>query len=249
MSIQWHDKTALVTGANRGIGLGLVQALINKGLKQIYLAGRDFAAQQSLAIQLKNPVTELIPLQLDVTSAADIQQAAATISQLDFLFNNAGIATGTGFIAENSGEIAVREMATNYFGPVNLTRALLPALKNSTGGAIVNVSSIAGIANMPLLGPYSAAKAALHSFTQCLRAELSKTNLLVQGVYPGPIETRLSEGYDMPKATPAKVADVVLKAIENGEEDVFPDAMSIHWYETFKSNPKQLEKEYASWLG
>lgn len=249
MNIQWHNKTALVTGANRGIGLGLVQALINKGLKQIYLAGRDFSAQQALAIQLKNPVTELIPLQLDVTSAADIQQAAATISQLDFLFNNAGIATGTGFIAENSGDIAVQEMATNYFGPVNLTRALLPALKNSTGGAIVNVSSIAGIANMPLLGPYSAAKAALHSFTQCLRAELSKTHLLVQGVYPGPIETRLSEGYDMPKATPAEVADVVLKAIEHGDEDVFPDAMSIHWYETFKANPKQLEKEYASWLG
>jgi NAD(P)-dependent dehydrogenase (short-subunit alcohol dehydrogenase family) len=242
MSIHWQDKTALITGANRGIGLGLVQALINKGIKRIYLTGRDFAAQQSLAIQLKNPATELIALQLDVTSAKDIQQAAATISQLDFLFNNAGIATG-------SGDIAVQEMATNYFGPVNLTRALLPALKKSSGGAIVNVSSIAGIANMPLLGPYSAAKAALHSFTQCLRAELAKTHLLVQGVYPGPIETRLTEGFDLPKATPAEVADVVLAAIENGEEDVFPDAMSLNWYETFKANPKQLEKEYASWLG
>lgn len=249
MTIHWQDKTALVTGANRGIGLGLVQALINKGVKRIYVTGRDFAAQQSLTMQLNNSTTELIPLRLDVTSAEDIQQAAKQIPQLDFLFNNAGIATGSGFIAENSGDIAIQEMATNYFGPVNLTRALLPALKNSSGGAIVNVSSIAGIANMPLLGPYSAAKAALHSFTQCLRAELSKTHLLVQGVYPGPIETRLSEGYDMPKATPAEVADVVLTAIENGEEDVFPDAMSATWYETFKANPKQLEKEYASWLG
>lgn len=249
MTIYWQDKTALVTGANRGIGLGLVQALINRGIKRLYLTGRDFNAQKSLAADLKNPVTELIPLQLDVTYSKDILQVAAQISQLDFLFNNAGIATGSGFIAENSGDIAVQEMATNYFGPVNLTRALLPALKNSSGGAIVNVSSIAGIANMPLLGPYSAAKAALHSFTQCLRAELSKTSLLVQGVYPGPIDTRLSAGYEILKPTPAEVANVVLNAIENQEEDVFPDAMSVHWYQTFKADPKQLEKEYASWLG
>ncbi len=249
MTIHWQDKTALVTGANRGIGLGLVQALIAKGLKRVYVAGRDFDAQQSLAIQLKNSTTELIPLQLDVTSAEQIRAAAARIQQLDFLINNAGIATGSGFIGENSGEIAVQEMATNYFGPVNLTRALLPALTHSSGGGVINVSSIAGIANMPVLGPYSASKAALHSFTQGLRAELAGTNLLVQGVYPGPVETRLSEGYEMPKATPAEVAEVVLKAIENGEEDVFPDAMSANWYASFKANPKQLEKEYASWLG
>lgn len=249
MNFNWQDKTALVTGANRGIGLGLVKALIARGVKEVYLAGRDIEALEQLAANLKNPATQVTPIKLDVTSATDIRNASQDIKQLDLLINNAGIATGSGFIGEDSGEIAVQEMATNYFGPVNLTRALLPTLKKSNQGAIVNLSSIAGIANMPLLGPYSASKAALHSFTQCLRAELAKTNLLVQGVYPGPIETRLSEGYDMPKATPAEVADVVLKAIENEEEDVFPDAMSINWYETFKSNPKQLEKEYASWLG
>jgi short-subunit dehydrogenase len=249
MTIAWKQKTALVTGANRGIGLALVEALIAKGVKEVYLAGRDHTAVTELAAQLKNPITRVTPLKLDVTSAGDIKNAAGNIPQLDILINNAGIATGSGFIGEESAEIALQEMTTNYFGPVNLTRALLPALKQSTQGAIVNVSSIAGIANMPLLGPYSASKAALHSFTQCLRAELAKLPLLVQGVYPGPIETRLSAGYDMPKTTPAEVADVVLKAIENSEEDVFPDAMSFNWYETFKANPKQLEKEYASWLG
>lgn len=249
MTFNWKQKTALVTGANRGIGLALVEALIARGVKEVYVAGRDIEAIEQLTADLKNPITQVTPLKLDVTSAADISNANKEIPHLDILINNAGIATGSGFVSEESGNIAVQEMATNYFGPVNLTRALLPVLKRSTQGAIVNVSSIAGIANMPLLGPYSASKAAVHSFTQCLRAELAKLPLLVQGVYPGPIETRLSAGYDMPKATPAQVAEVILKSIENAEEDVFPDAMSINWYETFKANPKQLEKEYASWLG
>lgn len=241
-------QIAMVTGANRGIGLALIEALIARRLKRVYVAGRDLQAITETVRHLENPYTQLVPLKVDVTSNADITAASQQIPQLDLLINNAGIATGSGFVQTTSSDIALREMATNYFGPVNLTRALLPALRQSSSAAIVNISSIAGIANMPLLGPYSASKAALHSFTQGLRAELAKENIFVQGVYPGPIETRLSAGYDLPKATPAEVAEIILNALGKREEDVFPDAMSANWYETFKANPKQLEKEYAAWL-
>ncbi|PUA27804.1 MAG: hypothetical protein B0W54_14830 [Cellvibrio sp. 79] len=245
----WQHQIAMVTGANRGIGLALTEALIARQLKRVYLAGRDLQAIKDTARHLENPYTQLVPLKIDITSGLDITAASQQIPQLDLLINNAGIATGSGFVQSTSSDIALLEMATNYFGPVNLTRALLPALRQSSSAAIVNIGSIAGITNMPLLGPYSASKAALHSFTQGLRAELAKDNIFVQGVYPGPIATRLSDGYEFPKATPADVAEIILNALGQREEDVFPDVMSANWYETFKANPKQLEKEYATWLG
>lgn len=247
--MQWSQTTALVTGANRGIGLALVEALIARGVKRIYLGGRDPVALAQTIQQLAPSRSELIAIPLDVTSATDIANASRDIHHLDILINNAGIANSSGFIQQESGDIAQQEMATNYFGPVNLTRALLPQLQNSSQAAIVNISSIAGIANMPLLGPYSAAKAALHSFTQGLRAELAKSGIFVQGVYPGPVETRMTEGFELPKAKPAEVAEIILRGVEQKEEDIFPDAMSANWYTTFKANPKQLEQEYASWLG
>lgn len=246
--MQWQQHTALVTGANRGIGLALVEALIARKVKRVYLAGRDVAALEQTIQQLASSGTELIAIPLDVTSPTDIANASRDIRQLDLLINNAGIATSSGFIQEASGDIAQLEMATNYFGPLNLTRALLPQLRRSPRAAIVNVSSIAGIANMPLLGPYSASKAALHSFTQGLRAELANSAIFVQGVYPGPVATRMTEGFELPKAKPADVAEIILNGLEQNEEDIFPDAMSANWYTTFKTNPKQLEREYAAWL-
>ncbi len=249
MTQQWQDKVALVTGANRGIGLALVEALIARGTKQIFITGRDTQAVLETTHRLQSHQTELVPLTLDVTSATDIAKARADIGRLDLLINNAGIAVTSGFTQEHSNSIASQEMATHYFGPLKLTHALLPALRRSPDAAIVNISSIAGIANMPLLGPYSAAKAALHSLTQGLRAELSRAGIFVQGVYPGPVATRLSDGYDLPKPQPADVANIILTSLEQKIEDVFPDALSQHWYETFKNEPKALEREYAGWLG
>lgn len=247
--MQWQKTTALVTGANRGIGLALVETLLAHKVKRIYLGGRDLAALEQIIQQLSKSATELVAIKLDITSAVDIAHASRSINSLDLLINNAGIANSSGFVQEASGDIAQLEMATNYFGPVNLTRALLPQLQNSSQAAIVNISSIAGIANMPVLGPYSASKAALHSFTQGLRAELAKNKIFVQGVYPGPVDTRMTEGFEFPKAMPAEVAKIILKGVEQKIEDIFPDAMSANSYNTFITNPKQLEQEYASWLG
>lgn len=249
MSNPWQQQTALVTGANRGIGLALVEALIARGIKKLYISGRDAQAIAATAQSLANGQSELIALTLDVTSAGDIARAASAIGELDLLINNAGIALASGFTQDNSDSVANQEMATHYFGPLNLIRALLPALRRSPGAAIVNINSIAGIANMPVLGPYSAAKAALHSLTQGLRAELKREGIFVQGVYPGPVATRLSASYDLPKPTPAEVAQIILDSLQQQLEDVFPDALSQHWYQTFKQEPKQLEREYATWLG
>lgn len=248
-SIKWQEQIALITGANRGIGFALVEELIKREVKKIYVTGRDKQAIQKTATQLQNDRTELVPLKLDITSSNDIVNAQSTIDSLDLLINNAGIALTGGFTQKDSLSIATQEMATHYFGPLQLTQALLPVLRNSHQATIVNISSIAGIVNMPLLGPYSAAKAALHSLTQGLRGELVSEGIFVQGVYPGPVATRMSAGYDAPKPQPSEVAKIILDNIEQHIEDVFPDALSQHWYQTYRSDPKQLEREYASWLG
>ncbi len=246
MSYTIQGKTALVTGANRGIGKAIVEALIAEGAKRIYTAARNIESLQALVSQAPDVI---VPVQLDVTNASDIANVARLVGQLDILINNAGIATGSDFSGEASLRIAADEMATNYFGVINLTHALLPVLHKSGTAAVINVSSIAGIANFPTLGPYSASKAAVHSFTQGLRAEVRKANIAVVGVYPGPVDTDMTKDFEMDKAAPADVANAVLASLKNGDEDVFPDAFSQAMYQVFVQNPKQLEQQFGTMVG
>lgn len=246
MSYTIQGKTALVTGANRGIGKAMVEALISEGAKRIYTTARNIESLQALVRQAPDVI---VPVQLDVINARDIANVARLVGQLDILINNAGIATGSDFSGEASLRIAAEEMATNYFGVINLTHALLPVLHKSGAAAVINISSIAGIANLPTLGPYSASKAAVHSFTQGLRAEVRKANIAVVGVYPGPVDTDMTKDFEIDKAAPTDVANAVLASLKNGDEDVFPDAFSQAMYQVFVHNPKQLEQQFGTMLG
>lgn len=241
-SFDVKGKTILVTGANRGIGKAFVESLVKHGASKVYAGARDTATFTSLSA-INKAVVE--PVLLDVTRADQIQTLASKIKALDMLINNAGIANACFSSADNASEIARLEMEANYFGPLNLTLALLPALKKSRG-AIVNISSIAGISNFPSLGPYSATKAALHSLTQGLRAELKRDGILVAGVYPGPIDTRMTEHMEMDKAPTSQVAERTLAALAKGEVDIFPDSFSEQMYAMFMTNPKELEKTFAN---
>lgn len=235
-------KIALVTGANRGIGKAFVESLVKHGARKVYAGTRDASTFSSLSALNKDIIE---PVLLDVTHAGHIKTLAGKITSLDLLINNAGIATACFSSADNAGDVAHREMEANYFGPLNLTLALLPALKKSRG-AIVNISSIAGISNFPSLGPYSATKAALHSLTQGLRAELKPDGILVAGVYPGPTDTRMTEHMEMDKAPTSQVAERTLAALAKGEVDIFPDSFSEQMYAMFMTNPKELEKTFAN---
>ena len=236
------NKIALVTGANRGIGEGFVQHLLKQGAKAIYATARDIKNLQPLLAT--NPDV-IKPLLLDVTNSEQISQLAEQISSLDILVNNAGIANACSSISDNALETARAEMETNYFGPLQITRTLLPLLKQSDEAAIINISSIAGISNFPSLGPYSASKAAVHSFTQGLRAELATHKFHVLGVYPGPIDTRLAEGMEMDKPQPIQVAERTFKSLDEGKVDVLPDDFSEQMYQAFLQHPHELEKVFS----
>ena len=239
------DKVALVTGANRGIGEAYVQYLLKAGVKTIYAAARDLENLKSLVAT--NPDV-IKPILLDVTNTTHIKNLTDQISSLDILINNAGVANACLSTADNALEIARTEMETNYFGPLQITLALLPLLKQSEDALIINVSSIAGISSFPSLGPYSSSKAAVHSLTQGLRAELSSDKFHVLGVYPGPIDTRMAEGMEMEKPKPSQVAERTFKSLNNGNVDVLPDDFSEQMYAAFLNHPHELEKAFSQML-
>ncbi len=241
-TFELKNKIALVTGSNRGIGEAYVRGLIDAGVSKVYAAARDITKLQPMIEEYGNLV---VPVELDVTREEQVSALADKIDQLDILINNAGIINACFSTDENALEIARSEMETNFFGPMRVTQALLSRLKQSTEAAIINVSSIAGISNFPAIGPYSTTKAAFHSYTQGLRADLAVDGIKVIGVYPGPIDTRMTEGWEMEKPQPSQVAEKTFEALLEGKVDVLPDDFSEQMYAAFLSDPHELEKAFA----
>jgi NAD(P)-dependent dehydrogenase (short-subunit alcohol dehydrogenase family) len=227
-------KTILVTGANRGIGQALAEEALNRDAKRVYAGTR---------VPLTHPDARVTPLTLDVTSAAQIQEAAGTVSSLDILINNAGI----GLPDDLSDRAALeRHLAVNLFGTHSATLAFLPHLTRSHG-AIVNILSLNALAPLPLIPAYSVSKAAAFSLTQSLRALLAGRGVRVHAVLPGPVDTDMTRGGDMPKASPESVARAIFDAVEKEEEDIFPDPMSQSVAESWRNSAaKALERQLAA---
>jgi short-subunit dehydrogenase len=139
-------------------------------------------------------------------------------------------------------------MNTNYFGTLSMVRAFAPILKSNDGGAIINMMSVVAVANAPVFSSYSASKAALHSLTQGIRAELSQQGTQVIGVYSGPVDTAMAEGVPMEKVAPIEVAKAALQAVEQGVDDVYPDPVSQNIFAELSSPLKAVENQFASWL-
>ena len=119
----------------------------------------------------------------------------------------------------------------------------MPALERAPDGAtIVNVLSLSSLSSFPPLGGYAASKAAAYSVTQGMRPELERRGIDVLAVLPGPIDTDMVRGLDLPKTSPAEVAREILAGIERGDEEIFPDAMSRQLGGVWTSNPKNLER-------
>ncbi len=228
------DRTVLVTGGNRGIGRALVEEALRRGAKRVYAGAREPLAHSD---------GRVTPLTLDVTDAAQIQEAVDTVESLDVLINNAGIA----FYDDLSDRSALeRHLAVNLFGTYGVTRAFLPLLSRS-GGSVVNNLSLNAFAPMPIIPAYSISKAAAFSLTQSLRALLAGRGVRVHAVLPGPVDTDMSRDADIPKASPESVARAIFDGVEKDEEDIFPDPMSESMAESWRSGAaKALERQLAA---
>ena len=235
-----EGAVALVTGANRGIGRALTEALLTRSVRKVYAAARDPETLAALRDE------RVVPLRLDVTDTEQICAAVEAASDVDLLFNNAGVVLGSGIAEATVLEKARREMEVNYFGPLQLLQRLAPTLARNGGGAVINIGSAAGLTNVPFFPTYSASKAALHSLTQAARILLGPQGTSVFGVYAGPVDTDMARDVALPKSAPRDVAFAILDGIESGQEDIFPDPFAVEFGRQFGSSPKDSERQMAA---
>jgi peptide/nickel transport system ATP-binding protein len=236
---------ALVTGANRGFGRALVQALLDGGAAKVYATARDPSSLQALAAASGGRVATLT---LDITRDEHIAAAAAACPDVTLLFNNAGINHHQGLIASKSLDLAKAEMTSNYFGTLAMCRAFAPLLKANGGGAIVNVLSILAKATIPAMGSLCASKAASLRMTEGVRAELAAQGTRVVALMTGAMDTDMERDFQGPKSAPAEVAQALLAGIAVGAEEVYHGPMPEWINGALVSDAKGLEKELATYL-
>jgi NAD(P)-dependent dehydrogenase (short-subunit alcohol dehydrogenase family) len=182
---------------------------------------------------------------LDVTNAAQIQRAVDEIESLDVLINNAGLAL---YDDLSDPSVLERHLAVNLFGTYRVTQAFLPLLARSEG-AIVNNLSMNALAPLPLIPSYSISKAAAFNLTQSLRVLVAARGVRVHAVLTGPVDTDMTRGLDIPKAARESVARAIFDGVEQGQEEIFPDAMSQSLAQSWRSGAaKALETQYAALL-
>ena len=229
-----EGKAVLVTGANRGLGEALVEEALRRGATRVYAGTRG---------PLVHPDGRVTPLTLDVTDPTQVRRAAEKVGSLDVLVNNAGVALPN----ELSDRAALeRHLAVNLFGTWGVTEAFLPLLTR-TGGAVVNVVSVAALAAVPVLPAYSISKAAAFSLSQSLRALLAGQGVNVHAVMAGPIDTDMVRGLDIPKTSPESVARGILDGLARGDEEIFPDPMSETIADRWRTGAaKALERQNAA---
>jgi NAD(P)-dependent dehydrogenase (short-subunit alcohol dehydrogenase family) len=230
-------RAVLITGANRGIGRALAVEALDRGASRVYVGTRKALSDNS------DP--RVTALALDITNGAQIQHAVAKVDSLDILINNAGLAI---YDDLSDASVLQQHLAVNLFGTYAVTQAFLPALTRSSG-SIVNNLSVNALAPLPLIPAYSISKAAAFCMTQSLRVILAGRGVRVHAVLTGPVDTDMTRGLEIPKATPQSVAKGIFDGVQNEEDEIFPDPMSRSLTQSWHGGAaKALEHQYAALL-
>lgn len=208
--------TALVTGANRGLGRQFATELVARGAK-VYAGAR-----RPETVDLPGA----IPVQLDITDPESVRQAASIASDVKVLVNNAGVYTGAGLLTGSIEDIRL-EMETHYFGTLNTTRAFVPVIEKNGGGSILNVLSVLSWYHAPAVGAYAAAKAAGWAMTDALRTELAPKGIHVASLHVGYMDTDMASFVPADQKTdPAVVAKMALDGLLAGQSEILADELT-----------------------
>jgi NAD(P)-dependent dehydrogenase (short-subunit alcohol dehydrogenase family) len=210
-----EESTALVTGANRGLGRHLAQELLARGAR-VYAAARNPASVD---------LPGVTPVALDVTDPASVAAAAAATCDVTLLVNNAGSSTGAALLDGALADIEL-EMNTHFYGTLRVTRAFAPQLAAGGGGGVLNVLSALSWLNLGASGAYSVAKAAEWSLTNGLRIQLAGQGTQVTALHVGYMDTDMVRHLDVPKVNPALVAKLALDGLAAGAVEVLADDTS-----------------------
>ena len=208
-------KTALVTGANRGLGRRFAEQLRDRGAR-VYAAARNPAS-----VDLEG----VTPIALDVTDPASVAAAAAATGDVAILINNAGSSTGASLLGGDLAAVRL-EMDTHYFGTLQVIRAFAPQLAKHEHSAVLNVLSVLAWVAFPRTGAYSAAKSAQWALTNALRQELAGQGTRVSALHVGYMDTDMARQITDPKSDPAEIARIALDALAAGEYEIVADETS-----------------------
>lgn len=223
-------SVALVTGANRGIGEEFARQLLQRGAKKVYAAAR-------IASSVK--LEGVYALELDVTRPDQVESAASAAADVSLLVNNAGIATMQPVVTGDLREIR-RDLETNLFGPLLMTRAFAEVLASNGGGAIIDVLSAASWYAVPGNAAYSVSKAAAWNLTNAFRVELEEQGTQVLGTHVGLVDTDMTAAWDLAKLSTHDFVAATLDGLEAGAIEVVADDLALSAKEALAGPPRTL---------
>jgi NAD(P)-dependent dehydrogenase (short-subunit alcohol dehydrogenase family) len=213
------NATVFITGANRGLGLAFAREAYRRGATKVYAGMRNTSGFEE---------PDVVPVRIDVTDTASIAAAAELAADTTLLINNAGIAALIdGPLAADVAAQSARMFDTNYYGVVRVTQAFGQILLAKPHAAIINVLSDIVWLPRPYLTPYAASKTAAWSFTNQLRFHLRERGIQVLGLHVGFVDTDLTNGIDVPKASPEDVVRQTYDALAAGKSEVMADKGTV----------------------
>jgi NAD(P)-dependent dehydrogenase (short-subunit alcohol dehydrogenase family) len=205
--------TALVTGANRGLGRRFAEDLVARGAT-VYAGARRPETVD---------IAGVIPVQLDITDPESVRKAAEVAGDVNVLINNAGVSTRAGLLDGSLDDVRL-EMETHYFGTLQVIRAFAPVLERNGGGSILNVLSVLSWLHPQSSGAYSAAKAAAWALTDAVREELAPKGIHVAALHVGYMDTDMVSYIPADQKTdPAVVAKLALDGLFAGAPEILAD--------------------------
>ena len=246
-------RKILVSDGMTAVGQATVRALVKAGADIVWVGHAEPWKRHGSGLDDITVLPQVTLVPLDLSNERSVTELAGEIGgKVDIVINNAEVHRTFGIGARRGTDVARAEMDINYFGLLRLAQAFGPALKGrSADGALgatawVNLLSIYALANFPPHGTFSASKAAAHSLSQCLRAEMRPAGIRVVHLFPGPIDDEWNQNLPPPKLTPEAVASAIVKALRDGVEDAYPGDVAQEWLERWRDDPRVLERELAA---
>lgn len=247
--MKFLGKTALVTGASRGIGRAIAHALAQQGCQQILLVARNQQRLEVVATEVQQLGAQAVVLPLDLTDPVRVNvviaQAWQQYGPIHLLVNCAGVAHQAPFLQAKLPHVQ-SEISTNLVGLYTVTRLVARRMAVRREGCIVNVSSLMGKVAAPTMATYSATKFAIVGFTQALRSELTPYNVRVVSLLPSLTETDMVKDFDwfrgVQPAQPEEVAQALVRGLHRGQAEILVGWQSYAALWTQRIAPWMLEQ-------
>jgi len=217
--MHFQGKTALVTGASRGIGRSIALELAQQGVKRLILVARNHQRLSEVAAEIEALGAEAVPLVLDLTQPIEVNVTIAhawrNYGPIHLLVNSAGVAHQSSFLRSKLINVQ-NEISTNLIGMYTITRLIARRMATQREGRIVNVSSLMGKVGAPTMATYSATKFAILGFTQALRNELAVHNVKVTALLPSLTDTDMVRDFEWFRWVSPMTSEQVAKALIAG---------------------------------